>query len=43
MEQSLASITVTVYVPANNPDGFGELVPLLQTYKYGGVPPEIVV
>ena len=37
--QLLASVTVTVYVPATNPVMFCVVIPLLHKYCIGAVPP----
>jgi len=39
---ALASVTVTVYVPANKEEFVAEVAALLQLYVYGEVPPEAV-
>jgi hypothetical protein len=38
----LSSVTVTVYVPSNNPERSSAVEPLLHKYVYGDVPPEAV-
>ena len=38
-EQLLASVAVTVYVAAHNPETAAVFIPLLHEYAYGAVPP----
>jgi hypothetical protein len=42
VEQLLASVTVTVYVPAARPVLSSVVTPLPQLYEYGAVPPDAV-